>query len=141
MLPSDANFTTLRPVRKASVASVAKYRARLRETAWQDDCDALAGPVTMVNSDLFCANIENFIGTVKIPVGIIGPLPIKGLNTNGDFHAPMATTEAACVAFHARGAYAATRSGGIVTASLYEGVIRTPAFVFNSLLDAGLFVE
>lgn len=141
MLPSDAEFTTLRPVRNASAASVAKYWARLRETASQVDQDALADPLTMADPDLYSANIENFIGTVKMPVGIIGPLRINGLNAHGDFHVPMATTEAALVASYARGAYAATKSGGINAALLYEGVIRTPAFVFDSLLDAGLFVE
>jgi hydroxymethylglutaryl-CoA reductase (NADPH) len=141
MLPSDAEFTTLRPVRTASLASVAKYWTRLRETASQADQDALADPLTLENPDRFSANIENFIGTVKIPVGIIGPLRINGLNAQGDYHVPMATTEAALVASYARGAYAATKSGGISTALLYEGVIRTPAFVFDSLLTAGQFVE
>lgn len=141
MLPSDADFTTLRPVRNATKSSVAKYWARLTETASQADQDALADPITMENPDQFSANIENFIGTVKMPVGIIGPLRINGLNAQGDYHVPMATTEAALVASYARGAYAATKSGGISTALLYEGVIRTPAFVFDSLLDAGRFVE
>jgi hydroxymethylglutaryl-CoA reductase (NADPH) len=90
---------------------------------------------------LYSANIENFIGTVKVPVGIIGPLRINGLNAHGDYHVPMATTEAALVASYGRGALAATRSGGISTALLYEGVIRTPAFVFDDLLNAGMFVE
>lgn len=141
MLPHDAQFTTLRPVRKATTASVAKYWTRLRETAQQPDQDALADPQTMADPDLFSANIENFIGTVKLPVGIIGPLRINGLNAHGDYHVPMATTEAALVASYARGAYAATKSGGIATALLYEGVIRTPAFVFDDLFDAGRFVE
>ncbi|MEC8580163.1 MAG: hydroxymethylglutaryl-CoA reductase [Pseudomonadota bacterium] len=141
LLPSDAEFTTLRPVRNASAGSVAKYWQRLRATASQDDQDALADPITMADPGQFSANIENFIGTVKMPVGIIGPLRINGLNAHGDFHVPMATTEAALVASYARGAYAATKSGGISTALLYEGVIRTPAFVFDGLLDAGLFVE
>lgn len=141
MLPSDAEFTTLRPVRKATNVSVAKYWKRLHDTASQDDRDALADPLTMTDPGQFSANIENFIGTVKIPVGIIGPLRINGLNAHGDYHVPMATTEAALVASYARGAYAATKSGGISTALLYEGVIRTPAFVFDGLLDAGMFVE
>ncbi|MEY8097393.1 hydroxymethylglutaryl-CoA reductase [Falsihalocynthiibacter sp. S25ZX9] len=141
MLPSDAEFTTLRPVRKATAASVARYWTRLLEVASEEDRAALADPLTMEAPEQFSANIENFIGTVKVPVGIIGPLRINGLNAHGDYHVPMATTEAALVASYARGAYAATKSGGISTALLYEGVIRTPAFVFDSLLNAGMFVE
>ena len=141
MLPSDAEFTTLRPIRKASETSVSKYWSRLLETASPSDRDTLADVLTMKDPDQYSANIENFIGTVKVPVGIIGPLRINGLNAHGDFHVPMATTEAALVASYARGAYASTKSGGISTALLYEGVIRTPAFVFDDLLNAGLFVE
>ncbi len=141
MLPSDAEFTTLRPVRRASAASVDKYWNRLGNTASAEDRVALADPLTMAEPDRYSANIENFIGTVKMPVGIIGPLRLNGLNAHGDFHVPMATTEAALVASYARGAYAATKAGGISTALLYEGVIRTPAFVFDTLLDSGLFVE
>lgn len=141
MLPSDAEFTTLRPVRNATRASVAKYWARLRAVASQSDQDTLADPITMEAPEVFSANIENFIGTVKIPVGIFGPLRINGLNAQGDYHVPMATTEAALIASYARGAYAATKSGGVSTALLYEGVIRTPAFVFSDLLTAGRFVE
>jgi len=141
MLPSDEEFTTLRPVRAASEASVEKYWRRLRETAPAEAEAAIADPATMDAPEIYSANIENFIGTVKMPVGIIGPLRINGLNALGDFHVPMATTEAALVASYARGAYAATKSGGISTALLYEGVLRTPAFVFDGLLDAGLFVE
>ncbi len=141
MLPSDAQFTTLRPVRKATQASVAKYWTRLANTTDASDRDAIADPLTMAMPEQFNASIENFIGTVKLPVGIIGPLRINGLNAHGDYHVPMATTEAALVASYARGAYAATKSGGISTAILYEGVIRTPAFVLENLLNAGLFVE
>jgi len=141
MLPRDAQVTPLRPVRKASAASVARYWDRLAGTASNADRAAVADPLTMADPARFNANIENFIGTVKLPVGIIGPLRINGLNAHGDFHVPLATTEAALVASYARGASAATKSGGISTAILYEGVIRTPAFVLNSLLEAGLFVE
>lgn len=141
MLPSDAQFTTLRPVRKATTRSVTMYWDHLARTTGTADHDAIADPLTMAQPGQFSANIENFIGTVKVPVGIIGPLRINGLNAHGDYHVPMATTEAALVASYARGAHAATKSGGISTAILYEGVIRTPAFVLNSLLDAGLFVE
>ncbi|PWK62119.1 hydroxymethylglutaryl-CoA reductase [Roseicyclus mahoneyensis] len=141
MLPRDADFATLRPVRKATEASVARYWDRLMGTATPEDRVALADPITMESPGRFDANIENFIGTVKLPVGIIGPLRINGLNAHGDYHVPLATTEAALVASYARGALAATKSGGMSTAILYEGVMRTPAFVLNNLLDAGLFVE
>lgn len=143
MLPNDDEFTTLRPVRNASAASLKKYWDRLigDQTASELDQQQLADPTSIDQAGQFSANIENFIGTVKVPVGIIGPLRINGLNANGDYHVPLATTEAALVASYARGAFAATKAGGISTAVLYEGVIRTPAFVFDGLLTAGQFIE
>ena len=143
MLPSDDDFATMRPVRKATAASIAKYWSRLisDKTASQKDQTALTQDLDPETISQFSTNIENFIGTVKVPVGVIGPLRINGLNAYGDYHVPLATTEAALVASYARGAYAATKAGGISTAMLYEGVIRTPAFVLGSLLDSGRFVE
>ena len=76
-----------------------------------------------------------------MPVGVVGPLRVKGMNASGDFHVPLATTEAALVASYHRGAMAATKAGGINTAVLYEGVIRTPAFVLKDVVNSGLFVE
>jgi hydroxymethylglutaryl-CoA reductase (NADPH) len=81
------------------------------------------------------------IGTTKIPLGIAGPLRINGLNAKGDYLVPLATTEAALVASYARGAELLTRAGGVSAALLYEGVLRSPAFVFADILEAGLFVE
>src|SRR5271165_4233151 len=40
-------------------------------------------------------NIENFIGTAKIPVGVAGPLRVNGIFAQGDYYVPLATTEAA----------------------------------------------
>lgn len=141
MGPRDGAFTALRPVRRATAASVARYWQRLAATVGPADRAALADPVTMADPGRYTANIENFIGTVKLPLGIIGPLRVNGVNAHGDYHVPLATTEAALVASYGRGALAATKSGGVSTAILYDGVIRTPAFVLDSLLDAGLLVE
>lgn len=65
---------------------------------------AIADRLTLEKPEQFNANIENFFGPVRLPVGIIGPLRINGLNAHGNFHVPMATTEAALVASCARGA-------------------------------------
>jgi hydroxymethylglutaryl-CoA reductase (NADPH) len=143
MLAHNKPFATLRAVREATGQSVAKYWARLIQPglATQADQDALADPATLAAAASYSQNIENFIGTVKVPVGIIGPLRINGLNAKGDFHVPLATTEAALVASYARGAFVASKSGGISTAVLNEGVMRSPAFRFAGLMQAGLFVE
>ena len=43
-------------------------------------------------------NIENFIGTAQVPIGIAGPLKMVGEHARGDFYIPMATTEGTLVA-------------------------------------------
>ncbi|MEL7212831.1 MAG: hydroxymethylglutaryl-CoA reductase [Pseudomonadota bacterium] len=142
MLPKDDDFTTLRPVRTASETSINRYWSRLMDgSASEADKAAIADANTVSQADRYSANIENMIGTVKLPVGIAGPLRINGLYADGDYHIPMATSEAALVASYARGAYVATKAGGISTAVLYEGVLRTPAFTFETLLEAGMFID
>ena len=85
-------------------------------------------------------NIENFIGTVKVPIGIAGPLRVRGLFAQGDFYVPLATTEAALVASYSRGAMLISEVGGASVMLLNEGVSRSPAFAFASLEEAGRFV-
>lgn len=102
---------------------------------------ALADDATLANAERYAANIESMIGTVKVPVGVVGPLRVNGLNAHGDFLVPMATTEAALIASYARGATASNRAGGIAATTLSDGVLRTPAFRFSSIADAGRFVD
>src|SRR5512135_468042 len=85
-------------------------------------------------------NIENFIGAVKIPIGIAGPLRVRGLFAQGDFYVPLATTEAALVASYSRGCSLITEAGGASVVLLNEGISRSPAFAFNSLEELGRFV-
>ncbi|MGL4827722.1 MAG: hydroxymethylglutaryl-CoA reductase [Vibrio sp.] len=85
-------------------------------------------------------NIEYFIGTVKLPVGIAGPLRVNGSHAQGDYLVPLATTEAALVASYHRGSQLITAAGGASALLINEGVTRTPVFAFLSLAQAGQFV-
>ncbi|MEZ9060226.1 hydroxymethylglutaryl-CoA reductase [Vibrio pelagius] len=85
-------------------------------------------------------NIEHFIGTVKVPVGISGPLRVNGLFAKGDYLVPLATTEAALVASYNRGSKLISACGGASAMLLNEGVTRTPGFAFENLAQAGQFV-
>ena len=84
-------------------------------------------------------HVENCIGTVKVPVGVAGPLRIRGMFASGDFYVPLATTESALVASYARGARTISEAGGCLSILLHEGMRRTPGFVLRSLCEAGLF--
>jgi hydroxymethylglutaryl-CoA reductase (NADPH) len=95
---------------------------------------------TLPQMSVYEHNIENFIGTVKMPIGIAGPLRVRGLFAQGDFYVPLATTEAALVASYSRGSMIITEVGGASTMLLNEGVSRSPAFAFASLEELGRFV-
>ncbi|CAH8196640.1 hydroxymethylglutaryl-CoA reductase [Vibrio aestuarianus] len=101
---------------------------------------ALFDPSTAQDMLCYSKNIEHFIGTVKVPVGIAGPLRVNGLFATDDYLVPLATTEAALVASYNRGANLITAAGGASAMLLNEGVTRTPGFAFYNLVEAGQFV-
>lgn len=139
--PSDAP-PRLRPRQTATPASLDYFWDRLSaETgitaqAKQD----IADPLSIAQAASHSANIENYIGTTKVPLGIIGPLRVNGLNAAGDYFVPMATSEAALVASYGRGAEICSKAGGISAAVIREGVLRTPAFVFDDMFTSGQFI-
>jgi hydroxymethylglutaryl-CoA reductase (NADPH) len=112
-------------------------RAFLRERGFTIDAltshDAIA-PETLR------ANIEGLIGFAPIPVGVIGPLRVNGVNARGDFYVPLATTEGALVASYQRGAKLMSLAGGASTLCLVESVLRAPGFSFDSMAEAGMFL-
>lgn len=93
------------------------------------------------NAARYQRNIESYIGTVEIPVGLVGPLRIKGRQRVTDYQVPLATTEAALVASYNRGSQLITAAGGCNARVLAEAVSRTPMFAFKSLVDAERFAQ
>jgi hydroxymethylglutaryl-CoA reductase (NADPH) len=132
----------MRHSRHVTKAATGKRWAILREQtmATEDDQNALLDAGTVENGPRFERNIENFVGTVKIPVGVAGPLRVNGTFANGDYYVPLATSEAALVASYHRGAHLLTKAGGCAASLLSEGVSRAPGFVFKTLEQAGEFV-
>ncbi|SFN81124.1 3-hydroxy-3-methylglutaryl-coenzyme A reductase [Formivibrio citricus] len=103
-------------------------------------CAELLDSHTRQQIGRYLQHIENFIGTVKLPVGIAGPLRVNGLYAQGDFYVPLATSEAALVASYNRGSILISRAGGATAALLNEGVSRAPAFTFTSFEELGQFL-
>ena len=137
--PKFHKLDSLRPTRKATAQSIDDLWARL--TASDAERAQIADAASLAQASAYEANIENFLGTVKVPVGLIGPLRVNGLHAQGDYHVPLATTEAALVASYGRGAEIAGKAGGISAALVNEGVLRSPAFLFDTSFAAGHFVE
>lgn len=76
--------------------------------------------------------IENFVGVVRVPVGVAGPLAVLGQEARGTFYVPLATTEGALVLSVTRGAEAITTAGGAKVRASDAEVTRAPLFVFPS---------
>ncbi len=123
----------------SSPAGLARRRAFLRAAGHVPE--ALYHELPDIAPEAMQGATENFIGFTHIPVGIIGPLRVTGLFARGDFYVPLATTEGALVASYHRGAHVVSRNGGVTAISVSESISRAPAFTFDSIVDAGLFVR
>lgn len=93
------------------------------------------------NAALYANNIEGYLGTVSVPVGIAGPIRINGGKGTKEYSVPLATTEAALVASYNRGARLVTAAGGCNVRVVDEGVSRTPMFAFHSVVEAHQFAD
>jgi hydroxymethylglutaryl-CoA reductase len=85
--------------------------------------------------------VENFAGSVEVPVGLAGPLLFTGDAVRGSVVAPLATTEGALIASASRGARALTAAGGVTTRVLSQRMSRAPAFEFADIAAAVRFTD
>src|SRR5262249_974747 len=116
------------------------------ERRWQllkvnaDGRDQVLDSQSAKQAECYQQNIENFIGTVKVPIGLAGPLRVNGFFAQGDYYIPLATTQAAPVSSHSRGCQLISEAGGCTVVLLNEGVSRAPGFAFRTLAECGQFV-
>lgn len=87
----------------------------------------------------FSGHCENAIGTVQVPLGIAGPLPVSGEVLKRAVYLPLATTEAALVASTNRGCKAIREAGGALVRAEKIGISRAPCFVAPDLKEALAF--
>ncbi len=140
LMPSEKDMTPRLTGTSSMEPDVVARRWRLVP---HDDADKneLLDAWTAQRADAFAGNVENFIGTAKLPVGLAGPLRVNGIFARGDYYVPLATTEAVLVASLTRGAQVVSQAGGCVAAVLNQGVTRAPGFAFAGLSEAGRFVN
>lgn len=86
-------------------------------------------------------NIEHFTGAVQIPLGIVGPLAVRGEHANGDFYVPLATTEGTLVASYNRGMRVIRESGGVKCSVVGDNMQRAPVFGFEDAAAARRFAD
>lgn len=87
-------------------------------------------------------NIESYIGTIEIPLGLIGPLLFHEKDQEAEWIlGALATTEGALTASLNRGAKAISQSNGFRAHIVHQKMLRTPMFTFTSMADAIVFIQ
>jgi hydroxymethylglutaryl-CoA reductase (NADPH) len=94
-----------------------------------------------IDPEVTRGNIENFIGTVQLPLGLAGPLRINGEHAQGDFYVPLATTEGTLVASYSRGMRVISECGGVKSTVVKHSMQRAPVFLCADALQARQFGE
>lgn len=81
-------------------------------------------------------NIENQIGTIQVPVGVVGPIVINTDEKQIETYAPLATTEGALLASVNRGCSVIRRSNGCNVSLLNNQMTRAPVIKTRSVSEA-----
>lgn len=86
---------------------------------------------------------ENFIGVTQVPLGISGPLKIRGeqVSPEEEIYVPLATTEGALVASVNRGCRVIRAGGGAVVRVEEVGMTRAPAFRTSGIEETKAFLQ
>jgi len=84
-------------------------------------------------------NVENPVGSVQVPLGVAGPLRVRGEHAQGEFFVPLATTEGAVVRSYERGMVAVSRAGGAIARIWLDENRISPIFTFSDVAEAREF--
>ena len=96
---------------------------------------------TGLDTEAFRGNVENPVGTVQMPLGVAGPLRVRGEHADGVFYVPLATTEGALVRSYERGMAAITRAGGSEARVWLDRNRISPVFTCGSVAGARSFAR
>jgi len=103
-----------------------------------EDAEAIR---TYLSEEQVAGNVENFVGAVPVPLGLCGPIDIRGDHARGWFVVPMATLEGTLVASYSRGAKVISESGGCEVSVYGDDFLRAAMLTTRSLSDAARLVS
>jgi hydroxymethylglutaryl-CoA reductase (NADPH) len=86
-------------------------------------------------------NCEHFTGVAQVPLGVAGPLRVRGEHADGEFLIPLATTEGTLVASYNRGMKVLNLCGGVQCTVVADAMQRAPVFVFRDARAAREFAS
>lgn len=139
-LETEKKFDKLRIPAKGEYSEVARQQRlaflRKRSGLALDGVERCSyEPETLKN------NIESLVGSVEVPLAVVGPVRVRGAYVDDTVYVPCATTEGALVASLNRGATALTRAGGVTAWAISQRVLRAPYFEFFDLVAAQRFCQ
>jgi len=114
-------------------------RARLAEDG--HPLLAVTGRAAELAPEKLAGSIEGFIGYAQVPLGVAGPVRIKGRYADGEFIVPLATTEGTLVASFQHAFNVMNRCGGAQAACSRQLVGRAPCFSFADLPTAAAMAD
>ncbi len=117
-----------RPPPGLDAAAGAAVRRRALELASGSGPLEAIGGYTLDDDRASSQHCENFIGAAQVPMGVAGPLLVRGSEIDGTVSVPMATTEGALLASVNRGCRAITAAGGATVFVEDMGMTRAPVF-------------
>ncbi len=117
-----------------------KYRKKFLEIKLSVDLTNI-GTYSIDFNTVVGRNCENTIGVTQIPLGVAGPLLVKGEYAKGEYYIPLATTEGALIASINRGCKAITLSGGARARVISDNMTRAPLFKLSSVVKAIDFIN
>lgn len=139
--PRNENRLRLVPRMIGQGYSASEVQRRRDWLAKTTDCDLDHVAGRLPPTEELRGNVENPIGIAQTPLGIAGPLLVRGQHAQGAFYIPLATTEGALVRSYERGMVVITRAGGVTTRiSLDENRV-APVFFFQDVASADYFVR
>lgn len=127
---------TLRKIRKLYTADSLRKKADILGRLLGISLKHIRG--CTYDTNYFKGNIENPIGVTQIPLGIAGPIMVKGRHAIGDFWVPMATTEGALVLTYDLGMKLLRRTGPVEVEILSKMIHITPMFLVHTDEDRRL---
>ncbi|MBV8806961.1 MAG: hypothetical protein JO042_18015 [Sinobacteraceae bacterium] len=114
-------------------------RQRLRAAGIE--IEQISGGGAGVDPERLKGSIEGFLGFAQVPLGVAGPVQIRGVAAQGAYFIPFATSEGTLVASFQHAFNAMNRSGGAVAICGDERVSRAPCFEFASVTEAYAFAS
>ena len=121
----------------ASREALVARRQRLQAAGYE--LTEISGQGEEVDPERLKGSIEGFLGFAQVPLGVAGPVRVRGSAAQGEFFVPFATSEGTLVASFQHAFNAMNRSGGATALCGDERVSRAPCFEFENLSGAHAF--